>query len=194
MDLDPSEMALMNTLCSLQKKLSQQTYKKYKRINPFFEDLCDWKERGQFWANESNVTIYNSVTICGDVNIGNNTWIGSYVNLDGTGGLFIGEFCSIASGAQLLSHDTVAWALTGGKSKYTYSPTTIGDRCFIGTHAVITKGVVIGNESIVCAGAVVTKSFPSNSILAGVPAKKIGETVVCPQTFDLKCVYSSLKA
>ena len=84
---------------------------------------------------------------------------GSFVSLDGTGGLSIGEYCSISSGVQILSHDTVEWALTGSKSGYAYAKTEIGDRCFIGTKAIIIRGL-IGCESIVAAGAVVTKSFP----------------------------------
>ena len=46
----------------------------------------------------------------------------------------------------------------------------IGERCWIGANAVILPGVEIGDNVIVGAGAVVTKSFPSNSILIGTPA------------------------
>ena len=178
MELSKDQEVLLNNLKVLQLFLRDETYRKFKRINPFFEDLCDWKERGFFWSEKKDVTIYNSVTIVGDVAIGENTWIGSFVNLDGTGGLEIGFNCSISSGCQILSHDTVAWALSGGKQKYTYEKTTIGDNCFLGTLSVITKGVQLGKECLVGAGAVVTKSFPSNSILAGVPAKLIGKTIV----------------
>ena len=178
MALNEKQIELMNDLKSLQLALRDETYSKYKRINPFSEDICDWKERGFFWSNNLNVTVYNSVTIVGDVKIGENTWIGSFVNLDGTGGLEIGRNCSISSGCQILSHDTVAWAVSGGREGYSYEKTAIGDNCFLGTHSIVTKGVCIGKESIVGAGAVVTKSFPDNSILAGVPAKLIGKTIV----------------
>lgn len=50
----------------------------------------------------------------------------------------------------------------------------IGENCFIGIRAVIMPGVVLGNCCIVGANAVVTKSFPARSILAGVPARLIG--------------------
>ena len=39
------------------------TYKKYKRINPFIEDIFDWKERGKFWTKHDNVTVYNSTIL-----------------------------------------------------------------------------------------------------------------------------------
>lgn len=50
----------------------------------------------------------------------------------------------------------------------------IGDRCWIGMNSVILPGVTLGNDVIVGAGSVVTKSFHENNItLAGVPAKII---------------------
>lgn len=52
-------------------------------------------------------------------------------------------------------------------------PVTIGDNCWIGGHATINPGVTLGDNVIVGSGAVVTKSFPSNVIIAGNPAKII---------------------
>jgi carbonic anhydrase/acetyltransferase-like protein (isoleucine patch superfamily) len=70
----------------------------------------------------------------------------------------IGDFCSI-------THHT------------TIHGCTIEDACLIGINAVIMDDAVIGRGSIVAGGAMVTegKVFPPNSIIAGVPAKVIGE-------------------
>ena len=174
MDLTQKEKSLLETLQSLHKKLRDETYSKYKRINPFYEDLFEWKERGQFWTHKDNVTIYNSATISGSVDIGDHTWVGPFVTLDGSGGLKIGRNCSIAVGCQLMSHDTVKWALSGGAEPYEHKPIIIGDSCFIGSFAVICKGVEIGSHCLIAAGAVVTKDVKPFEIVGGIPAKNIG--------------------
>jgi acetyltransferase-like isoleucine patch superfamily enzyme len=53
------------------------------------------------------------------------------------------------------------------------APVVIEDNVFIGAHVIILKGVTIGENSIVGAGSVVTKSIPPNQIWAGNPAKFI---------------------
>ena len=47
----------------------------------------------------------------------------------------------------------------------------IGKNVFIGNNVSILKGVTIGDNSIIGNGAVVTKSFPANTIVVGNPAK-----------------------
>ena len=49
-------------------------------------------------------------------------------------------------------------------------PVKIGNNVWIGMHAIILKGVTIGENSVVAAGAVVTKSVPANAVVAGNPA------------------------
>ena len=52
-------------------------------------------------------------------------------------------------------------------------PVTIGDNCWVGGHATINPGVTLGNNVVVASGAVVTKSFGNNVVVAGNPAKII---------------------
>ena len=56
-------------------------------------------------------------------------------------------------------------------------PVTIGDDVWIGGNVTILPGVTIGNNVIIAAGAVVTKDVPSNTLVGGVPAKKIKSLV-----------------
>jgi len=54
-------------------------------------------------------------------------------------------------------------------------PVKIGDKCWIGMHSLILKGVEIGEGAIVAAGSVVTKSVPAWTIVGGNPARLIRE-------------------
>lgn len=52
------------------------------------------------------------------------------------------------------------------------APIVIGKKCWIGMNAVVLPGVILGDHTVVAAGAVVTKSFPEgHCIVGGVPAK-----------------------
>jgi maltose O-acetyltransferase len=52
-------------------------------------------------------------------------------------------------------------------------PITIGNNVWISANATICPGITLGDNVVVGAGAVVNKSFPSNVVIAGVPAKII---------------------
>jgi acetyltransferase-like isoleucine patch superfamily enzyme len=56
-----------------------------------------------------------------------------------------------------------------------YAPITVGDDTWIGANATLLPGVAVGKCCIVGAGAVVTKDVPDYAIVAGVPARVIGD-------------------
>ena len=80
-------------------------------------------------------------------------------------GLTIGPKTMVAFDAIILSHDFA--------SRRHAAKTVIGKHCFIGCASIIMPNVTLGDEVIVAAGSVVTKDVPSNSIVAGNPAKII---------------------
>ena len=63
----------------------------------------------------------------------------------------------------------------GERLLYSKGPVIIEDNVWIGEGACIMPNVTIGKNSVVGANAVVTKSFPPNSIIAGVPAVRINK-------------------
>ena len=188
-ELSEESKKLWNSLVELHHFCRNRTRTDYSRINPFYEDLFEWSERAEYWTGKKNgTTIYNSATLIGDVRIGAHCWIGPFCMLDGGGGLSIGDHCSVSTGCQLISHDSVKWALSGGKMDYEYAGIRIGDCCFFGAQAIVTKGVTIGNHCLIGAGTVVTSDVDDFSIVGGVPARKIGKVHIDRQG-RVKLVY-----
>lgn len=120
---------------------------------------------------------YNPLAwIIGEPDIGQGTWIGAFTLIDGSGGLTIGQGCDISSGVHIYTHSSAKRCVSGRAfAEVERQPVRIGDRVFIGANAVVNMGVTIGDEAVVGAGAVVTGDVAPRTIVAGVPAKVIGE-------------------
>lgn len=84
---------------------------------------------------------------------------------------------TVASGVTFINHDLVHNVLNNlGNENFQYNSGCIEvmDNVFIGSNATILQNVKIGPNAIIAAGSIVTKDVPENSIVAGVPAKVIG--------------------
>jgi acetyltransferase-like isoleucine patch superfamily enzyme len=110
----------------------EQVNAAHKRTLLFGDYVVDRWKRARTLGFGEGTSVYDSVLVFGDVEVGMNTWIGPFVILDGSGGLKIGSNCSISSGVQIYSHDSVKWATSGGKSPYDLATTEIGNNCYIG--------------------------------------------------------------
>jgi acetyltransferase-like isoleucine patch superfamily enzyme len=115
------------------------------------------------------------VLILGDVKVGKKTWIGPNVILDGSGGLEIGDYCSISSGVQIYTHHTVKRATSMGEAEVERAPTRIGSGVYIGPQSVIQMGVVIGDGAVIGAMSFVNRDIPAGSKAWGVPANVQGD-------------------
>jgi maltose O-acetyltransferase len=106
------------------------------------------------------------------IKIGDRVKINKKVLLDGRGMLIIGSDVDIAQEANIWSmdHDPHDDYHNGRKAK-----TIIGDYVWICSRATILPGVEIGRGAVIASGSVVTKDVEPMSIVAGIPAKKIGE-------------------
>jgi acetyltransferase-like isoleucine patch superfamily enzyme len=166
---------LLRDLKALWVQRHRDVEERYKRALPFGDYIVDRWEKAKALGFGDGTSVYDSVLVYGDVQVGCNTWIGPFVVLDGSGGLTIGSHCSISAGVQIYSHDTVQWALSGGRASYAYAATSIGDNCYIGPCTVIAKGVRIGNGCLVGANSLVLADVPDGSIAHGTPCRIAGQ-------------------
>lgn len=104
------------------------------------------------------------------MNIGEDVRISLKANLDKRNpkGVYIDDGAYVAFRATILCHDM---------SRNVRRDVKIGKNCFIGAQSIIMPGVTVGEQSIVAAGAVVTKDVPPHSIVAGNPAQIIRQGV-----------------
>ena len=86
----------------------------------------------------------------------------------------IGEGCVISENVIIRDSDNHK---IKGNNKLETASINIGNHVWIGMNAVVLKGVTIGDGAIIAAGAVVTHDVPSNTLVAGVPAKIIKQDV-----------------
>jgi acetyltransferase-like isoleucine patch superfamily enzyme len=122
----------------------------------------------------------------GNFKIGKDSVINQNCRIDSRGGVTIGDNVSISADVCILTadHDLLDPQCNGRTA-----PVTIGDYVFIGTKAMILRGVTLGKGSAVAAGAIVTKDVPPFTIVAGIPARPIGHR---PENLDYKCNYRML--
>jgi len=169
------EVEFLTTLLSVLKKLREYNAKKWQRFVSVNNLLTDRWENAKFLNFGENTSIYDDVLVIGDVKVGKNTWIGPFVILDGSGGLEIGDYCSISAGVQIYTHNTVKWAISLGKEPYERKPVKIGNGVYIGPLTVISMGVNIGNQSIIGALSFVNRDIPSKSVAIGSPVRVKGK-------------------
>lgn len=115
-------------------------------------------------------------TDCGrNLHIGKNVFINSGCRFQDQGGITIED-------GTLIGHNTVLATLNHERNPLRRgdlypAPIKIGKNVWIGANVTVCPGVTIGDGAIVAAGAVVVKDVDANTIVGGVPAKKIKEII-----------------
>jgi len=120
-----------------------------------------------------------------EVLVGANTFIGASTIVCATR-VEIGDDVLVSWGCTIDDHDShsLYWSKRSkdvrewywGRKDWTHvvtAPVKLGNKCWVGMHSLILKGVEIGEGSIVAAGSVVTANVPAWTIVGGSPARLI---------------------
>jgi acetyltransferase-like isoleucine patch superfamily enzyme len=155
---------------------------------PMFSGLVE--KRGGGYITIGHETCCAARLIChlpeARIEIGDRCYLGGEVLIDAATSIHIGHDVMIAFQAVIADHNShsVYWSERAndvldyrrGQENWQYvakKPVIIGDRCWLGMRSMILKGVELGEGCVVGAGAIVTKSFPPHSLIAGNPAQLI---------------------
>jgi len=119
------------------------------------------------------------------LDIEDNVYVGHYCVLDCSNNIIIGEGCQLSTHITIITHSSHNSIRLYGSHYIEHSPNLIGyirgsviigRYSFIGAHATIMPGSKIGKGSIVGAYSLVKGEFPDYAIIAGNPARVIGDT------------------
>lgn len=127
------------------------------------------------------IYVASTAVVVGDVAIGDGSsvWHGAVVRGD-LDRIVVGEHCNIQDNAVVhVDHGnptSIGSRVTVGHGAVVHG-CSVGDDCLVGMNATIASRAKVGPGSIVAAGAVVTEGaeFPPKSVIAGVPAKRLGD-------------------
>ena len=116
--------------------------------------------------------------------LSDHVFIGQFNFIDATAGLQIGQGVQITNFVSIVTHSShrairllgCSYAVhEGPKPGYISAPVEIGAYTFIGPHSLIEAGTRIGKGVMVCAYAQVRGEVPDFAIMAGAPARQIGD-------------------
>ena len=118
------------------------------------------------------LSTWHSKQMSGSIAIGDHVLISPGVTISSATSIQIANNCMIAAGAVISDSD---WHGIYNRTRpfRCSAEVTLGNNVWVGQRAIIGKGVAIGDNSIVAAGAVVTRDVPSNTIVGGNPALPI---------------------
>jgi len=166
-----SDSELLEQLKFLYESLDQEMQEKFQRHVSIGDLVLDRWERARRYGFGEGTSCYDNVLVLGEVKVGKNCWIGPGVILDGSGGLEIGDNCSISAGVHIYTHDSVKWANSMGEMPYDRESVKIGSGVYLGPQSIICKGISIANKAVVGALSLVREDVQEGQRVGGVPAK-----------------------
>ena len=128
--------------------------------------LCRSPEKRSKFFREAGVKVGQDCNIFGSVQFGSEPYL-----------VTVGDLVKITTGCSFITHDGGVYVLRNLgllEDADLFGRITVGDNVFFGNKCVIMPGVTIGSNVVVGACSVVTKDIPDDSVVAGIPARKIG--------------------
>ena len=140
-------------------------------------DAAIFGEPGRAVVLGDRCAIATQAFLHGPIRLGNDVSVNAGARLDGgRKGLVIGDGTRIASGAALYAFDHGLKPDRDIKDQPVRSRgITLGRDVWVGANAGVTDGVTLGDHAVVAMGAVVTLDVPEWAIVAGVPARVVGD-------------------
>ena len=109
------------------------------------------------------------------IRVGRGTFINSNLTALDVAPITIGEDCQIGPNVQLLTPTHPLEPQLRRDKLEAAQPITLRDNVWIGGGAIILPGITVGENSVIGAGAVVTRDVPPNVVAAGNPARVVRE-------------------
>lgn len=109
------------------------------------------------------VEIVTGICIPAKCEIGEGLYIGHY------GGIILPRHGRIGHNCSFAQSSTIGVAGTGDNR----GAPTIGNRVFVGAHSVVVGKITIGDDAMICAGSIVTRSVPPRAVVMGNPARVV---------------------
>ncbi len=127
-------------------------------------------------GNETSIASTVRIYVPGKVRLGRDVHLNDFVHIWGGGGVTLGDHVLVASHAVITSQSHDVNALASGllyRETDVLRPVTIGRNVWIGSGACVLPGVEIGDDSVIAAGAVVTRNVPPRALVMGVPGRVV---------------------
>ena len=166
---DPEVIQLMRYYSRQARKITVEINNKYhepEELRQLFSELIGKDVDNEFGMFPPFYTDFGK-----NITVGKNVFINSGCKFQDQGGITIGDGALIGHGVVLatLNHREDPKE----RAQLVPAPINIGKKVWIGANATVTPGVTIGDNSIIAAGAVVTKNVPAGVVVGGVPARYI---------------------
>jgi acetyltransferase-like isoleucine patch superfamily enzyme len=177
---------IFESLNDLHNELSRAFTEQFNRSLPFNEEIFDRWERAKKLGFGKGSSVYDTSYIFGNVRVGENTWIGPFTIIDGSGGLSIGDNCTISAGTHIYTHNSIARTIIGQHMAIEKAPVSIGDCTYIAPNVIVQSGISIGKHCIIGANSFLNKSIPDYALAVGSPAKIIGKIIVEKDNYTIE--------